>query len=252
MRKIIVCDLDGTLAESKSPITAAMAEVIYKVLAHHRFAVISGGDWPQFQSQFLSHFSLDNGNIKNLLLFPTSGAECYKYENGAWVQVYDELLSEEEKKKVMDAFSHTFTTLNMTFDKVHGDLIEDRGEQITFSGCGQKAPLLEKAAWDPNQEKRRKIVAELQKEIPEFEISIGGATSIDITHKGINKAYAIRKIEEMFGVTKNSIVFIGDALYPGGNDTRALETGVECIQVSGPNETEEILLSFTQDISPHI
>lgn len=247
MKKIIVSDLDGTLTESKSALSSSMAEMLYKVLVHHKVAIISGGDWPQFQNQFLSHFSTEGDYIKNLLLFPTSGAECYIYEDNVWKQVYDTQLTSLEKEKIMSAFSSAFAQTEMTFGTTYGDLIEDRGEQITFSGCGQQAPLAIKASWDPDQEKRRKIVAELQKEIPEFEITIGGATSIDITHKGVNKAYAIRKIEEMFSVSKDDIVFLGDALYEGGNDTRALETGVECIQVSGPQETEEILRSFTQD-----
>lgn len=244
--------MDGTLTESKSALSSRMAEMIRKILEHRKFAIISGGDWSQFKNQFLSHFSAEGDYIKNLLLFPTSGATCYKFEDNEWKQIYDEQLMPEDKEKILASFSTVLAQLAMSFGKTYGEVVEDRGSQITFSGCGQEAPLLVKAIWDPNQEKRRKIVGELQKLIPEFEITIGGATSIDVTHKGINKAYAIHKIEEMFGVSKDSIVFIGDALYPGGNDTKALEAGVECIQVSGPMETEEILRSFTQDIPTHI
>ena len=126
----------------------------------------------------------------------------------------------------------------------YGELVEDRGGQVTFSGRGQEAPLEIKEKWDPDQEKRRKIVEILEKEIPEFEIKIGGATSIDVTHKGIDKAYAIKKIEQFLPATREDIVFLGDALFPGGNDSSAKEAGVECIPVSGPKEAEKVLVGL--------
>jgi phosphomannomutase len=35
-------------------------------------------------------------------------------------------------------------------EMVWGELIEDRGSQITFSAIGQQAPLEEKKRWDPD------------------------------------------------------------------------------------------------------
>ncbi len=246
MKKVIVCDLDGTLAESKSVVTKSMAEAISALLEEHYFAVISGGDWPQFEKQFLSNFSLILKNtekhLEKLILFPTSGAECLRWENSKWVQVYDNILTVEEKEKIMKAFAQALSDSGVEVSAAsYGDILEDRGEQITFSGCGQKAPLEVKSVWDPDHRKREKILTELKKHIPEFEVRIGGETSIDVTHKGIDKAYAIHKLEEMLHVTKEEIVYYGDALYPGGNDTKAREAGVECIQVSGPTETEKLL-----------
>jgi phosphomannomutase len=245
MKKVIVCDLDGTLAESKSTLTESMAQTIRTVLNEHYFAVISGGDWPQFEKQFLSHFSGTPEQMKNLFLFPTSGAECMRYTDGTWQVVYDKLLTQEEHEKIFTAFETSIKDSGVEVSaSSYGDIIEDRGEQVTFSGCGQHAPLEVKSVWDPDQTKRRAIIAELQKYIPEFEITMGGMTSIDITRKGVNKAYAIYKLEEILGVSKGDIVYIGDALYPGGNDTKARDAGVECIQVSGPEETEKVLHRF--------
>jgi HAD superfamily hydrolase (TIGR01484 family) len=126
----------------------------------------------------------------------------------------------------------------------YGELIEDRGSQITFSGRGQEAPLEVKKVWDPDKTKRQKITAILEKLIPEFEIRINANSSIDITHKGIDKAYAIRKIEQIMRADKSDIDFIGDALFVGGNDASVKETGVECIAVSGPEETGKVLLGL--------
>jgi HAD superfamily hydrolase (TIGR01484 family) len=248
MKKAIVCDMDGTLTESKSTLTRSMSETICKVLETHFMAVVSGGDYPQFEKQFLSHMVCSDERLTKLLVFPTSGAECYRYDGSKWAQVYDLVLKKEEKEKILKAFEQAILVSGVTLDQSFGERFEDRGEQITFSACGQEAPLDVKGMWDPNQLKRQRILVELQKLIPEFEITIGGMTSIDVTRKGINKAFAIEKIEELLGVSKEEIVFIGDALYPGGNDTKARDAGVECIQVSGPAETEQVLKSYAQAV----
>ncbi len=243
--KIIVCDLDGTLTPSKSDLQADMAEVLCRVLEKHKLAVISGASYAQFQKQFLPFLSCSGEILKNLFLFPANGTACYRYDNldNAW-QIYDEKMTADEKEKIFAAFEKAIVESGVDVANPYGELIEDRGGQITFSGRGQQAPLAEKEKWDPDQDKRRKIVGILQKEIPEFEIKIGGATSVDVTHLGIDKAYAIRKIEQFLPADKSDIVFIGDALFPGGNDSAAKETGVRCISVSGPIETKKVLLNL--------
>jgi hypothetical protein len=37
------------------------------------------------------------------------------------------------------------------------------------------------------------------------------------------------------------MIYIGDALFPGGNDAPARETGVICIQVRDPQETKRVI-----------
>ena len=55
MKKLVVFDLDGTLAQSKASIDSEMAELLGKLLGTVKAALISGGDWPQFEKQVLSH-----------------------------------------------------------------------------------------------------------------------------------------------------------------------------------------------------
>lgn len=247
-QKIIVCDLDGTLAPSKSPLEADMAEVIRQVLREYRMAVISGASFAQFEKQFLSHLPASPEELANLYLFPINGAAHYSYEvsggGGRWKEVYDERLSEEEKRAIFSALEKAVSESGVDVSEPYGKIAEDRGGQITFSGRGQEAPLDVKEAWDPDEGKRKKITTILERLIPQFEVRIGGATSIDITRKGITKAYAIGKIEEYLRVGRENILFIGDALFPGGNDQAVAETGVECYSVSGPKETKALLINI--------
>ena len=54
MKELVAFDLDGTLAESKQPLKESMGEALADLLAVANVAVISGGDWPQFQKQVAS------------------------------------------------------------------------------------------------------------------------------------------------------------------------------------------------------
>jgi len=48
MKKLIVFDLDGTLAPSKSSLAPETAGLLRDLLGFVRVAVISGGAWAQF------------------------------------------------------------------------------------------------------------------------------------------------------------------------------------------------------------
>lgn len=131
--------------------------------------------------------------------------------------------------------------MDFNAEMVWGELIEDRGSQITFSALGQQAPLEEKKKWDPDFAKRKQMKAFLDNLIPEFSVRLGGTTSVDVTKQGIDKAYGIRKLRDILAVAINEMIFIGDALFPGGNDYPAKEAGVVSIQVRDPNETKRVI-----------
>ena len=95
--------------------------------------------------------------------------------------------------------------------------------------------------WDPDFAKRQKIEAVLEPMIPGFSIRLGGATSIDVTRPGIDKAYGIRKLKETLDVSIAEMIFVGDAIFPGGNDYPAKQAGVESIRVRDPEETKRVI-----------
>ena len=238
MKKLIVFDLDGTLAESKSALDGEMSGLLHDLLAIVKVAVISGGDWPQFQEQLLSHL-LQDKRLENLSLLPTSGTKFYKYL-GAWIKLYSEDFTAEEQEKIITALDKAIGIADFKVDKIWGEQMEDRGSQITFSALGQQAPLEEKEKWDPDFTERKKMKAILDTLIPEFSVRIGGSTSVDITKPGIDKAYGIRKLRDRLDISLKEMIFIGDALYVGGNDYPAEKAGVVSIPVRGPDETKRV------------
>ena len=242
MKKLIVFDLDGTLAPSKSSLAPQTAGLLRDLLAVTKVAVISGGAWAQFEKQLLT--DLPQGSLlANLSLLPTCGTKFFQF-NGKWEELYSEDLTAEQRKKIIDSLDRAIGLAGYRAKKVWGEVIEDRGSQVTFSALGQQAPLAEKEKWDADFAKRKKITAILDKLIPEFSIRMGGATSIDVTKPGIDKAYGIGKLRDTLQLSLKEMVFIGDALFPGGNDYPAEQAGVVSIPVKGPDDTNVVITTI--------
>ena len=239
MKKLIVFDLDGTLAESKSSLDAEMSALLGALLRIVKVAVISGGDWPQFHQQLLSNLPQDE-HLKNLSILPTCGTKFYRYQSN-WDILYSEDFTTQEKQKIIASLDKAIDLSGFRPERVWGELIGDRGSQITFSALGQLAPLAEKKKWDPDFGKRKKMKVMLDTLIPEFSVRLGGATSVDVTKPGIDKGYGIRKLRDVLGVAITEMVFVGDALFPGGNDYPAKEAGALSIQVRDPDETKRVI-----------
>jgi phosphomannomutase len=248
MKKLIVYDLDGTLAESKSPLDAEMAGLLHDLLGIVKVAVISGGAWKQFEEQLLSNLPHDE-RLTNLSLLPTCGTQFFRY-GADWKKVYSEDLAADEKAKIESSLEKAVSQAGFKPQKLWGEQIEDRGSQITFSALGQEAPLDEKDKWDPDFAKRKKIKAILDKLLPEFSVRMGGATSIDVTKPGIDKAYGIRKLRDILDLPLKDMIFIGDALFVGGNDYPAEEAGVVSIPVRGPSETKRVTEAIIACLGP--
>jgi phosphomannomutase len=247
MKKLIVFDLDGTLAESKSAMDEEMAGLFAGLLAVVRVAIISGGDLPQFQTQVLARLPAA-AKLDDLSLLPTCGTRFFQYDNG-WQKLYAEDLSPDQKKRIIDSLNRAVDQSGFKAAKTWGESIEDRESQITYSALGQQAPLDEKKNWDPDFAKRKKIKAILDPLLPDFAVNLGGSTSIDITKPGIDKAYGIGKLRDILKVTIAEMIYVGDALFPGGNDYPARSTGAVCIQVRDPNETKRVIEAITACLS---
>ena len=239
MKKLIVFDLDGTLATSKQAIDDDMRRLFVELLDIRSVAVISGGDWPQFERQLLGQLPPSDIFTK-LFLLPTSGTKFYRFDRG-WTQIYADTFTADERRRVEDALARAASDSGLADDGVWGDQIEDRGSQITFSGLGQQAPPDAKTAWDPDIQKRNRLKALLDRALPDFAVRIGGSTSIDVTRPGIDKAYGIRKLAKLSGFGMPEMLFVGDALYPGGNDAPVRDAGVATIAVNDISETKLVI-----------
>ena len=249
MKDLVVFDLDGTLAESKSALDPAMGKLLSRLLGVVKVAVMSGGAWPQFEKQLLPGFAQD-ARLDNLSILPTCGTRFYQRKDGQWHMLYEEDFTPDEAKTIIDALNKALDQSGFRPEKQWGELIENRGGQITLSALGQAAPLDAKKAWDPDFAKRQKIKAILDPLIANFSVQLGGATSMDITRPGVDKAYGIGKLRDVLGIPIERMLFMGDALFPGGNDYPAQQAGAESLHVRDPGETGRIIEAIVAFMEP--
>lgn len=249
MISLVAFDLDGTLAESKQPLLDSMGEALADLLSVAHVAVISGGDWPQFQKQVASRLP-SRADLTKLWLMPTTGTKLYTHKGSDWEIKYAELFSEEQRKDIIAAFNASLDATGFQPEQTWGERIEDRGSQITFSALGQQAPVAAKEVWDPDFAKRKVIQKDLQTRLPDLSINMGGATSIDITQKGADKGYGLRKLATASGIPLEEMMFIGDAIFPGGNDYPAKQLGLHTVRVKNPDGTLAAIESIVACLSP--
>ena len=248
MKRLIAFDLDGTLAESKQPIDQWTAELLAELLDLVGVAVISGGDWPQFETQVVSRLP-SSADLRQLFILPTTGTKLYRFE-GTWRPVFADVFDPDERKRILHAFELAPREVGLPDERTWGERIEDRGSQITFSGLGQEAPLGAKKAWDPDFTKRKALQAALRTRLPELSVNVGGSTSIDVTRQGIDKAYGMRRLSEESGIPQSAMLFMGDAIYPGGNDDPVRAAGIDVIPVRDVAETRTAIMAILACLAP--
>lgn len=250
MKKLIAFDLDGTLAESKSPLEDRMAELLGQLLEKYKVCIISGGRYEQFQKQVLANLHVDGSLLANLHLMPTSGTKYIVHEGkqGDWKQVYSEDIPDKDKQRITDAINQAVDHYGYREKKVYGETIEDRGSQITFSALGQDIVselgpegVRLKEEWDADNSKKENLRSFVADIIEDYEVRAGGVTSIDITLPGVDKAYGMRKLTEHLSLENKDILFVGDRIFEGGNDYPVKAMGIDTIAVDGWQQTALVI-----------
>ncbi len=237
--RIVVFDLDDTLALSKAKITPRMSQCLLRLLSQKNVCIISGGRYEQFQTQVLEELPLTPELAERLHLMPTCGTRYLRWDASGWRDVYCENLADEEKALIISVLTEGAKSLGLWAENTWGEVIEDRGSQVTFSALGQQAPHHAKVAWDPDGSRRRALWAYAAARLPDLEVRSGGSTSIDVTKKGIDKAYGMQRLLEYLDLRVEDVLFIGDRLDEGGNDYPVRQMGVPCVAVTGWEQTAD-------------
>lgn len=243
-KKVLAFDIDQTLNIAKTPIPREMAEILRDCLNYYEICPISGQKFEQFLIQIvdeLQKVGVTDEQLSHLHLFVAQGTQYYRYVDGAWQQIYNYPLKEEDIVKITTVLEEAARELGYwEADKLApGDeIIENRLSQITFSALGQAASTEAKYAWDPDCKKREAIVAKCREKLPDFLYEIGGTTSINVAAPGMNKEFGMTHLLEELGVDKSEVLYFGDMTQPGGNDYPVVQMGFETITVRSHEDTE--------------
>ena len=252
--ELVTFDLDDTLAPSKSRINREMAELLIDLSRHARVGIISGGRFEQFQSQVLTAIiDAQKGRegpdlLHQFHLMPTCGTQYYEWVETGWACIYAENLPESHKEAVIAVVTSGARELGLWEPTTWGPRIEDRGSQITFSALGQAAPVSAKRAWDPDGTKKERLRAYAAARLPDLEVRSGGSTSVDITRKGVDKAYGMQRLMDRLGLRQEEVLFVGDRFDVGGNDYPVKAIGIHCVAVAKWQDTASFIRGLIAEI----
>jgi phosphomannomutase len=233
MIKALLFDMDGVLSPSRMPISMGMSAILTRLSKSYELGVITGGSIALIKEQVLDHTGA------KINCFPTSGTQCYIWEDRQLKQIYAHQLAEDDKKEIIDALHELIKKFRIV--PIVDDQIEDRKSQITFSALGRSAPLDAKSAYDSDHKKRREWVKFIQPKLERFDVRIGGTTSLDFTFKGSNKAHGLKEFLKLYGLNPEQVIFFGDCIFHGGNDYEVVHVTKNYMNVTDWNVLEWVL-----------
>lgn len=247
--RLLAIDFDETLAHSFEEPGVDMVDLVARILTHMPIAIVTGRDFAHISKGFLP--ILEHGpGIEKLWIFPDTAAQCVVWRNGVWQSLYAIDLSDEERTRIKRAIEEVVAeTGALTGLPIFGQQYIDRNGQVSFAALGMEVPESLRHTWDPGNVRRLRLQESLQNKLPEYGVVFGGATTIDITHKGVDKAYAIRWLSQELSISPSEMLYIGDALYPGGNDYPVIATGIRTQQVASPSDTYALLEEMLESLS---
>lgn len=245
--KLVIFDLDDTLAESKCDLAPEMVAALEGLLETRHVAVVSGCKEAQFHKQFV-HFVAER-YYPRLVVAPVSGGQLLRYREGAWRTVAETSMG-ISLEAVVAAFERAFDEVGFERPtQLWGEQFEDRVCQVTFSALGQAAPHGVKKGWDPDFARRKPVIAALRRLLPEgLMVRAGGSTSIDVS--AFEKDYGINAIVREVaaeGIDADAALFVGDAIFPEGNDYSVTRTSVRYLMTRSVADTRAIIAQILAD-----
>mgnify|MGYP003394674950 CR=1 FL=1 len=239
MKTHIFFDLDTTLAPSRDLMYAEHQPIFEKLCRSKDVIVVTGGAQEQIQKQ---------------IPFPAKDLYYMLSQQGNYaVDKSGELLWHTtitpEQAQGVEAFARKLTdefvaSEGLTIPDM-SDIFENRGSQLASSIYGFHAPNEIKYTLDKDQSKRRGLLASHPDEIEALrkigiEAMPAGTTTIDFILAGKNKGFNIAKLISHKGWSVDECVYVGDALFKGGNDESVIGV-VDTRPVKDPHDTFEFI-----------
>lgn len=240
MKKHFFFDMDGTLTRSRSMINDTMAASLRGLMANGGdVVVVSGATKDQMIKQL--------GDImKEVVVMAQNGNHA---ESATGEILWRNELTDVQKNEVLNLVCKMIEQVGVEVTN-HADLVEDRVCQISYSLIGHNAPLEDKEAADPHKEIRKGLFACFPNEIAQLnnlgvQARIGGTTCVDFTtsHKGDN----VKRFVEQMGWKCDECVYVGDALFEGGNDHSVVGV-IPTLAVPSHKECEDAVRSFLMQV----
>lgn len=242
MTAALVFDIDNTLTPPREALDADMARRLAEL--GRPFALAAGSDLELLMSQFFEPLHA-HGYRGEFDAFICNGASRFRCRSGSTLSVtaVDEFslrghLGPERFAALLALLHELLRDPRFALpDSVHvlGERVIDRGAMINLAPSGRQRGALTPAAresrdqfvaFDARTGYRTRLLSVLRAEIDarlpgnDLLLTLGGQTSFDIVVRGRDKSFAVRTL-----LTEGieHVTYVGDALFPGGNDAAVLD-----------------------------
>ncbi|MDO8561304.1 MAG: HAD-IIB family hydrolase [bacterium] len=232
--KHVFFDMDGTLTRSRSLIEPEMKQDLISLVESGRdVIVVSGADVPQMKKQITEElFS------SGIYAMSQNGNSAFD-KNGT--VLWQNVLSAEDKSEINKHINTIRLNLKNLFEGAdENDLIQNRGCQISLSFIGHHAELERKEKFDPDSSRRKEVLKQFPLVSNRVEVRIGGTTCLDYFEKGRNKGWNVGQIIKRMDWKPEDCVYVGDALFEGGND-ETVKGIMETYAVNSPEDTASFI-----------
>jgi len=222
MKTLYVFDCDGTLTLPRQKMDPDFANYFGAWGEKNAFCIVSGSDLKKVQEQIPEHILVSAYRI-----YTCAGNEAWEYArakkpSGAYQShnsfvannVYSNPLNVSKALEEYLLFELKYSNWGGPKYDTH---FEYRTGLLNFSIVGREAPQEVRDAYESFSVldgDRHRICNYIREKFPEYEASVGGAISLDITNKGSNKAQILNNLN----LTEYYISFFGDKCEFGGND----------------------------------
>lgn len=229
-KRLVCMDLDATLTQHKTPLDSVNRAALDSLAARYALLVVGGGGCERIHNQ-MGCYPID--------ILGNYGLEEARVVDGEWKIVRRDVIAIDTAD--VAAKCHMLRE-KYGYTRYWGKPVEfHESGMVTFGLLGTAAPSEEKLSFDPDKLKRRAMYPEVCEIFSDFSVFIGGSTSFDLAGKLYNKYDAIMRFAAENGYERDEIIFIGDDLDDGGNDSHVRLGGMDYIRVWDYRDFPEVI-----------
>jgi HAD superfamily hydrolase (TIGR01484 family) len=230
--KVVAMDLDGTLTQHKTPLSAEHREVLLKLSKKYKLLMAGAGQVMRIFNQ-LEQFPID--------IIGNYGLQYGKYNpDTKGMDIIRDITIDCDKEainKKVDALREKYG-----FTKYAGNSVEFHPSGcVTFAILGTKARQEDKLAFDPDRIKRRKIYDEVVEAFSDYCVFVGGSSSFDMAPKPYDKFHALDTYCKEHGLSHDEVVYIGDDYGLGGNDESVYKSDFNYLTIDNYLDFPEVV-----------
>ncbi len=234
--KVIAMDLDGTLTQHKTPLSAEHRAVLTELSKRYTLLMVGAGQVMRIFNQ--------------LLEFPVDIIGNYGMQYGVYnaetkdIDIRRDMVAHCDKAQITEKINALREKYGYT--AYAGESVEFHPSGcVTFPILGTKAKQEDKLAFDPDRTKRRKIYEDVVNTFGDYCVFVGGSSSFDMAPKPYDKFYALDVYCKENGYRHSEVVYIGDDYGLGGNDEAVYKSDFCYITIDNyldfPQKVRELL-----------